>query len=86
MSGSAEIERQARQADPARGASPRTDDDRVRDGRFSTTPRSEGVGNLHRKGVKIFPKTGGADLSEIARHFLTMPSQHPVDDWGDPLD
>jgi hypothetical protein len=46
MSGSAGIERQARQADPARGTSPRAYDDRVRDGRFLTAARSEGVGNL----------------------------------------
>ena len=37
----------------------------------------------NRQGVKVFPKAGGADLSEIARHFLTLPSQFPVDDWGD---
>ncbi len=46
MSGRSEIERQARQADPARGTSPRANDDRVRDGRFLTAARSEGVGNL----------------------------------------
>jgi len=39
-----------------------------------------------RKGGRIFPKTGGADLPDIARHFLTLPSSSPVDDWGDALE
>ena len=39
-------ERPARQADPARGASPRAYDNSVRDGRFLTAARSKGVGNL----------------------------------------
>ena len=36
-----------------------------------------------RRGLKLFPKAGGADLSQIAKHFPTLPSQHRVDDWGD---
>ena len=39
-------ERPARQADPARGASPGADDDSVGAGRFLTAAGSEGVGNL----------------------------------------
>ena len=38
------------------------------------------------KGVKIFPKSGGTDLWEIGRQFAKLPSQYPVDDWGDPVD
>jgi len=55
-------------------------------GVFLLPPDPKAWAIYDRNGVKIFPKAGGADLSEIARHFLTMPSQHPVDDWGDPLD
>jgi hypothetical protein len=55
-------------------------------GVFLLPPYPKAWAIYDRNGVKIFPKSGGADLSEIARHFLTMPSQHSVDDWGDPLD
>jgi hypothetical protein len=55
-------------------------------GVFLLPPDPKAWAIYDRNGVKIFPKTGGADLSEIARHFLTLPSQHPVDDWGDYLD
>ncbi len=55
-------------------------------GVFLLPPDPKAWAIYDRNGVKIFPKVGGADLSEIARHFLTLPSQHPVDDWGDPLD
>jgi hypothetical protein len=55
-------------------------------GVFLLPPDPKAWAIYDRKGVKIFPQTGGADLSEIARHFLTMPSQHPVDDWGDSLE
>jgi hypothetical protein len=55
-------------------------------GVFLLPPDPKAWAIYDRNGVKICPKAGGADLSEIARHFLTMPSQHPVDDWGDPLE
>jgi hypothetical protein len=44
-------------------------------GVFLLPPDPKAWAIYDRKGVKIFPKSGGADLSEIARHFLTMPSQ-----------
>ena len=52
-------------------------------GVFLLPPDPKAWAIYNREGVKIFPKAGGADLSEIARHFLTLPSQFPVDDWGD---
>ena len=55
-------------------------------GVFLLPPDPKAWAIYDRKGVKIFPKSGGADLSEIARHFLTLPSQFPVDDWGDSLE
>jgi hypothetical protein len=55
-------------------------------GVFLLPPDPKAWAIYDRKGVKIFPKTGGADLSEIAKHFLEMPSQFPVDDWGDSLE
>ena len=55
-------------------------------GVFLLPPDPKAWAIYDRNGVKIFPKAGGADLSEIARHFLTMPSQYPVDDWGDALE
>lgn len=55
-------------------------------GVFLLPPNSKAWALYDRRGRKIFPKAGGADLSEIARHFLTMPSQFPVDDWGDALE
>ena len=55
-------------------------------GVFLLPPDPKAWAIYDRNGVKIFPKAGGADLSEIARHFLTMPSQFPVDDWGDSLE
>lgn len=55
-------------------------------GVFLLPPDPKAWAIYDRKGEKIFPKAGGADLSEIARHFLTLPSQHPVDDWGDALE
>ena len=55
-------------------------------GVFLLPPDPKAWAIYDRNGVKIFPKAGGADLSEIARHFLTMPSQYPVDDWGDLLE
>ena len=55
-------------------------------GVFLLPPDPKAWAIYDRNGVKIFPKAGGADLSEIARHFLTMPTQFPVDDWGDALE
>ena len=55
-------------------------------GIFILPPDPKAWAIYNREGVKIFPKSGGADLSEIARHFLTLPSQFPVDDWGDLLE
>ena len=55
-------------------------------GVFLLPPDPKAWAIYDRNGVKIFPKAGGADLSEIARHFLTMPSQRPVNDWGDSLE
>jgi len=55
-------------------------------GVFLLPPDPKAWAIYNREGVKIFPKSGGADLSEIARHFLTLPSQHRADDWGDYLD
>jgi hypothetical protein len=55
-------------------------------GVFLLPPDPQAWAIYNRQGVKVFPKAGGADLSEIARHFLTMPSQYPVDGWGDSLD
>ena len=55
-------------------------------GVFLLPPDPKAWAIYDRNGVKIFPKAGGADLSEIARYFLTMPSQYPVDDWGDALE
>jgi len=52
-------------------------------GVFLLPPNSNAWALYDRRGVKIFPKAGAANLSQIARYFPTLPSQNRVDDWGD---
>lgn len=52
-------------------------------GVFLLPPNSKAWALYDRRGRKIFPKAGAANLSQIAKHFPTLPSRHSVDDWGD---
>ena len=54
-------------------------------GVFLLPPDPKAWAIYDRKGVKIFPKAGAANLSQIARYFPNLPSQHRADDWGDSL-